>query len=49
MIFFKEKTAEAVYNAAKNAFPSAEIPSESEIFAMLEYPPDGSMGDIAFP
>lgn len=49
MISFKKETAKAVYNAAKNAFPSAEIPSESEIFAMLEYPPDDSMGDIAFP
>ena len=49
MISLKKEAAKAVYNTAKNAFSSAEIPSESEIFAMLEYPPDDSMGDIAFP
>ena len=44
MISLKKEAAKAVYNTAKNAFSSAEIPSESEIFAMLEYPPDDSMG-----
>ena len=39
--------AGAVSNAVKEAF-AAEIP-ENEIYGMLEFPPDASMGDLAFP
>ncbi len=45
----KEKAAELILAAAKNAFPSGEMPSAEEIVSLLEYPPDSAMGDLAFP
>ena len=43
----KLKAAKAIAEAIREAF-SEEIP-ESDISAMLEFPPDASMGDLAFP
>ncbi|MBO4217102.1 MAG: arginine--tRNA ligase [Clostridia bacterium] len=43
----KLKTAAAISRAVRDAF-SAEI-SADEILPMLEFPPDASMGDLAFP
>ena len=49
MIKLKAQAAEAILAAAKNAFPTAELPSVEEIITLLEYPPDSAMGDLAFP
>lgn len=48
MIEFKKKLAEYVRENAERAFPGATLPAE-EIFSMLEYPPDSTMGDVAMP
>ncbi len=43
-----KKTAAALITGAAASFPG-EIPSEEEIVSLLEYPPDPSLGDLAFP
>ena len=46
MITLKKKTASLIARAAEEIFGAGLI-SADEIFSMLEYPPDKSMGDIA--
>ena len=48
MLVLKKKTA-ALINEAVNESFGAGLLSEEEIFAMLEYPPDKNMGDLALP
>ena len=48
MITLKKKTASLIAGAAEEIFGAGLI-SADEIFSMLEYPPDKSMGDIALP
>ncbi len=48
MLTLKKKTAMLLADAVKEAFGEGLLTSE-EIFEMLEYPPDKSMGDIALP
>ncbi|MBQ7292042.1 MAG: arginine--tRNA ligase [Clostridia bacterium] len=48
MTEFKHNIASSVKNAIAKLYPAAVI-SEEEIFGMLEYPPDDTMGDVAFP
>ncbi len=43
-----KKTAAALITGAAAAF-QGEIPCEEEIVSLLEYPPDPSLGDLAFP
>jgi arginyl-tRNA synthetase len=48
MLTLKKKTAELILGVVNKAFGEGLL-SADEIFAMLEYPPDRSMGDIALP
>ena len=48
MLKFKSQTAALISDAVAAAFPAAALQAE-EINAMLEYPPDASMGDLALP
>ncbi len=48
MLTLKKKTALLLEEAVKSAFGEGLL-SADEIFEMLEYPPDRSMGDIALP
>ena len=48
MLKLKNKTAELLAAAVKETFGEGLL-SADEIFTMLEYPPDKSMGDIALP
>ena len=48
MTELKQNIASSVKKAIAGLYPAAVI-SEEEIFEMLEYPPDDTMGDIAFP
>ena len=48
MLTLKKKTAEILSDIVKEKF-GENLLSADEIFAMLEYPPDSSMGDIALP
>ncbi len=48
MIELKKKTAELLCAAVEKSF-GAGLLSADEIFGMLEYPPDKSMGDLALP
>lgn len=48
MLNFKNITAEKLRNAAAELSPDLELSTE-EIAALLEYPPDPAMGDLAFP
>ena len=48
MLKLKNKTASLIADAVANGFGEG-ILSSSDIFAMLEYPPDKTMGDIALP
>lgn len=48
MLTLKKKTADLLAQAVKNKFGEGLLSAE-EIFEMLEYPPDKSMGDIALP
>ena len=48
MLTLKKKTAALIANAVESGF-GAGLLSADEIFAMLEYPPDKTMGDIALP
>ncbi len=43
-----KKTAAALIAGAASAF-QGELPTEEEIVSLLEYPPDSSLGDLAFP
>ena len=45
----KISAAAAVLAAAERTFPDAQMPSLEEIITLLEYPPDSTMGDLAFP
>ena len=48
MLILKKKTADLLADCIKEKFGEGLLSSD-EIFAMLEYPPDTSMGDIALP
>ena len=48
MLILKKKTAQLLSECVKEKFGEGLL-SEEEIFTMLEYPPDTSMGDIALP
>ena len=48
MLILKQKTAELLAECVKEKFGEGLL-SADEIFTMLEYPPDTSMGDIALP
>ena len=48
MLTLKKKTASLISDAVESGFGAGLISAE-EIFAMLEYPPDKTMGDIALP
>ena len=48
MIKFKTAAAEAIHAALAQLMKDGAPPS-GELEDMLEYPPDRSMGDIAFP
>ncbi|MGN1345268.1 MAG: arginine--tRNA ligase [Eubacteriales bacterium] len=48
MQIFKYKTSEKIREAIVSLAPDAGFTTD-EIAAMLEYPPDASMGDVAFP
>ncbi len=48
MIEFKQKLSSALAAAIAAKFPNAAL-TAGEIAAMLEYPPDTSMGDVALP
>ena len=48
MLELKKKLASSLAEAAAKAF-SENAPGEDEIAAMLEYPPDDTLGDIALP
>ena len=48
MLTLKKKTAALLSDAVSKLFGEGLL-SEGEIFEMLEYPPDSSMGDIALP
>ena len=48
MLKIKLQIAEKIYAGVKGINPDAEIAVE-DIASMLEYPPDASMGDLAFP
>ncbi len=48
MLNFKKITAEKIEKAIAELSPDAGLTAE-EIVGLLEYPPDSSMGDIAFP
>ena len=48
MLTLKKNTANLIAEAVKGGFGEGLLSAE-DIFAMLEYPPDTSMGDIALP
>ncbi|MBQ9084136.1 MAG: arginine--tRNA ligase [Clostridia bacterium] len=48
MLKLKKKTAEMLAECIEKSFGEGLLSSE-DIFAMLEYPPDTSMGDLALP
>lgn len=48
MKIFKTQISKNISNAVSASFAGAEL-SESEVLALLEYPTDTSMGDIALP
>ncbi len=48
MLILKNKTAAVLEEAIKTGFGDGLL-SRADIYAMLEYPPDSSMGDIALP
>ena len=48
MLILKKKTASLLAECIKEKFGEGLLTSD-EVFAMLEYPPDNSMGDIALP
>ena len=48
MLILKNKTAQLISNVISEQFGDG-ILSAQDVFAMLEYPPDKSMGDLALP
>lgn len=48
MLVIKQKVAAALVGAIQKAYGESAL-SAAEIAAMLEYPPDAAMGDLAFP
>ena len=48
MLTLKKKTASLIADAVASGFGEGLLSAE-EVFAMLEYPPDKTMGDIALP
>ena len=48
MLILKNKTALLLETAIKESFGEGLL-SAADIFSMLEYPPDSSMGDLALP
>lgn len=48
MLKIKQQIAQTVQNGIQTLSPDATV-SEQEILALLEYPPDDSMGDLALP
>ena len=48
MLTLKKNTANLIAEAVKSGFGEGLLSAE-EVFTMLEYPPDSSMGDIALP
>ena len=48
MLTLKKKTAALIAGAVEDSFGAGLI-TEAEIFDMLEYPPDKTMGDLALP
>ncbi len=48
MLNFKTEIADCLKRAAAECFPGCDI-SDCDIVSMMEYPPDGTMGDVAFP
>ena len=48
MLTLKRKTAEYIASAVAESF-GQDLLSADDVFAMLEYPPDKTMGDIALP
>ena len=48
MLTLKKNTAAALAALAAEKFPGSTLSAE-DIFAMLEYPPDSAMGDLALP
>ena len=48
MLKIKLQIAEKIYDGVKGINPDAQL-SVQDIAAMLEYPPDANMGDLAFP
>ena len=44
----KKRIAEQIVGAVANINADAQLLTE-DVAAMLEYPPDASMGDLAFP
>ncbi len=48
MLIFKQNMAKKIGQAVSSCFPGTAL-SDDEIFAMLEYPPDVTMGDLALP
>ena len=48
MLVLKKKTAVLIAEAVKNKFGEGLLSSD-DIFSMLEYPPDKTMGDLALP
>ncbi len=48
MLKLKKSTAARLAAVVKETFPASTL-TEDDIFAMLEYPPDASMGDLALP
>ena len=48
MQYFKQKAADALYTAISELTADSGL-SADDIFSLLEYPPDTTMGDVAFP
>ncbi len=48
MLVLKKKTAALIASAINESFGSGLL-SEDDVFSMLEYPPDKTMGDLALP
>lgn len=48
MLKFKKKLADSLYDNVKAAYPNADL-AGVDFFAMLEYPPDDRLGDLALP
>ena len=48
MLTIKKRIAEQIVKGVRAINPEAEL-GVSDVAAMLEYPPDANMGDLAFP